>query len=78
MHRSYSDEKSAVETGGGSLELAGTPTLSHMPPLTMLAYVGEAGGGGGEREQQLTSSLPSRITYDPRGGGDWMAGGEAR
>jgi hypothetical protein len=46
MHRSYSDEKSAVETGGGSLELAGTPTLSHMLPLTTLAHVGEAGGGG--------------------------------
>jgi hypothetical protein len=48
--RSNSAEKSAIETAGGGLEQAGSPTLVHAPPLTSLAHmaVGETRDVGGE------------------------------
>jgi hypothetical protein len=48
--RSYSAEKSAIETAGSGLEQAGSPTLAHAPPQTTLAHmaVGETREMGGK------------------------------
>ncbi len=50
--RSYSAEKSAVETAGCGVGQAGPSTFTHMPPLTMLAHVavGETRQVGGRGE----------------------------
>jgi hypothetical protein len=52
MQRPYSAKKSATEADGGVvLGLAGSPTQVAVPPLTMLAHMGEARevGGRGDR-----------------------------
>jgi hypothetical protein len=61
-HRSYSAEKSAVETAGCDLEQAGSSTL----PLTTLAHVavGETREVGG-REEALDSWHPACPASSP-------------
>jgi hypothetical protein len=60
IHHSYNAEKSAAETGGGGLELAGTPTLSRTPPLTTLAHVGEPREVGGRERGSAADIQPAR------------------
>ncbi len=53
MHRSYSALNSAAVKAGGGLGQAGSSTLAHAPPLTMLDHVEETrevGGGSEERD----------------------------
>jgi hypothetical protein len=52
IQRSYSTEKSAVETAGCGVGQTGPSTLAHTPPLTTLTHiaVGEAREVGGRGE----------------------------
>jgi hypothetical protein len=61
-HRSYSAEKSTVETAGCGVKHAGSSTLAHMPPLTMLAHVaGKTGGRGAEKKRLAAGNQPAQL-----------------
>ncbi len=76
--RSYSPEKSAVETAGCGVGQAGSSTLAQTSPLTMLAHVavGETREVRG-REEMFVGWHPAGLAglagY-PRGGGGGVAG----
>jgi hypothetical protein len=78
MHRSYSALNSAAVKAGGGLGQAGSSTLAHAPPLTMLAHVEEmreVGGGVRRGIRHLIPSRPGWSAFNPIGGGGRVAGG---
>jgi hypothetical protein len=65
--RSYSAEKSAVETAG--VGQTGPSTLAHAPPLTTLAHLGETREVGGE----VKCVSAGWQACDPKEGEAWQA-----
>ncbi len=74
--RLYNVEKSVVETAGGVLERAGSPTLAHLLPLTTLAHVavGETMevGGWGEVLDSWHTAGPAGSPTTPEEGEAWQ------